>query len=591
MLKWQANIKFYSVAESHAMIRVNDKHDTPPGGIGSRHGSTVGVEIGYDTIYMVRLGSVSDGAIRSDIYREFKYDQKLALGDAEFAAALKKALNEFCGPSSEVEIWSAPKSEQGRVCSVNTPPVGASRLHGAVQWALHRKEPYLEKETLVDFQIEDEGKLDANQNLRITGVLFSREDVVEIKEAFSRAGYPLAGLTVPLLAFCNLVSLSDEHQKDSAVLICCTGYYATSLSVLRYGRLVFSRSVPIGLKVMAEAVVKEFDSTLSLDAAIQLVSRCGHQSGNLDSDDILLEEKINTLLGPIRERLTGQIERTLEYHTSNYDTNPVEKIYFGGDIGVKTGLFESISRQLALPVSILDPLGPQIEADPIGRDTSESVTSFAAAYGIALEGGKAGVNLAYTRLDRQNNEKRSRAVKYGFGGLALAVSLTVFFFVLQQSHLNALRAERDELNRALGASAPILTEAIIDESIEEASAFHGRRKTLTRRYATLAALTEIAGLTPESISLVHISSEARERFSGGLEPVDRKLLLKGVVTGERTSLETTLTVYVARLNQSPLFGSVEVDSLRLVDGEEGLHLLFALKANDERAGEEIVAER
>lgn len=141
------------------------------------------------------------------------------------------------------------------------------------------------------------------------------------------------------------------------------------------------------------------------------------------------------------------------------------------------------------------------------------------------------------------------------------------------------------------ASAPILTEAIIDESIEEASAFHGRRKTLTRRYATLAALTEIAGLTPESISLVHISSEARERFSGGLEPVDRKLLLKGVVTGERTSLETTLTVYVARLNQSPLFGSVEVDSLRLVDGEEGLHLLFALKANDERAGEEIVAER
>jgi len=570
-------------------MRVNDRYDIEKTGRASRRGSTVGVEIDHDTIYMVRLGGGADGDISCERFRKFKYDPRLDLGSEEFVAALKAALHEFCGSGADVEIWATPHLDQGCVRNIQTPPVGASRLQGAVQWALHREEPFLEKETLVDFQIEDEGQLDANQNLSITGVLFSRADVAKIKEAFSRAGYPLTGLTVPLLAFCNLVNLSDEHRKESSVLICHTGYYATSLSVLRNGRLVFSRSVPLGLKGMAETVVKDFDSTLSLDAAIQLVLGCGHGSDDLGSAYLLLEEKVNTLLGPIRERLARQIERTLEYYTSNYGTDPIEKILIGGDVGVKTGLSDFISKQLAVPVVTLDPLGPQLEADPIGLDTSEGVASFAAAYGIALEGGKAGVNLAYTRSERQNDLKRSRFAKSVFGLLIVAASLTGLFFGWQQTQLRTLQAEREDISRALEATGPLLTEASINASIEEVKAFHDRLSALARRYESIATLSEITSLTPESISLVHMSSEAAENLSGVSESVERKLLLKGIVTGGRASLETTLTVYVARLNQSPLFESVEVDSLKLVDSEEGLCLLFTLRANDVQGKRRVVA--
>lgn len=240
-------------------MRANGKYDIPTGGLASRHGSIVGVEIGYDTIYMARLGSGSDGEVRPDSCREFKYDPKLAVESAEFAASLKRALNEFCGSSSEVEIWSAPKSDQWRVCSINTPPVGASRLQGAVHWALQREEPLLEKETVVDFQIEGGAEPNANRNLNITGVLFSRNDVENVKGAFSRAGYQLAGISLPSLAFCNLVNFLDEQLREDPVLICHTGYYSTSLSVHCEGRLVFSRSVPLGLQSLADTVEKELD--------------------------------------------------------------------------------------------------------------------------------------------------------------------------------------------------------------------------------------------------------------------------------------------------------------------------------------------
>jgi hypothetical protein len=55
------------------------------------------------------------------------------------------------------------------------------------------------------------------------------------------------------------------------------------------------------------------------------------------------------------------------------------------------------------------------------------------------------------------------------------------------------------------------------------------------------------------------------------------LLLKGIVNGERTSLETSLTIYIARLDQSQLFHAVEVDSTKLVESSDELHLSFTLK--------------
>ncbi len=97
-----------------------------------------------------------------------------------------------------------------------------------------------------------------------------------------------------------------------------------------------------------------------------------------------------------------------------------------------------------------------------------------------------------------------------------------------------------------------------------------------KRYEGLALLSEVTGLTPEHIALLHIfadmGSPIRTAARNG-----RTLRLEGVVDGERTALETLLTIYVARLDQSPLIRQVEVDRTDLVESVDGLHLAFTLK--------------
>ena len=46
---------------------------------------------------------------------------------------------------------------------------------------------------------------------------------------------------------------------------------------------------------------------------------------------------------------------------------------------------------------------------------------------------------------------------------------------------------------------------------------------------------------------------------------------------KRQALETSLTIYVARLDQSPLFHAVEVDSTELVVSSGALGLAFTLE--------------
>jgi hypothetical protein len=67
--------------------------------------------------------------------------------------------------------------------------------------------------------------------------------------------------------------------------------------------------------------------------------------------------------------------------------------------------------------------------------------------------------------------------------------------------------------------------------------------------------------------------------------------LKGIVNGERTSLETSLAIYIARLEQSHLFHAVEVDATELVESADELHLTFTLKLKTLEASKGAVAKK
>lgn len=556
---------------------------------GARPGATVGIEIGYNTIYMVRLKKAASGKICFEECRTFEFDPNLNLESSSFISVIRTALKQFCGSSKELAIWAAPKLDRARLHHINIPQVSPNRLPGAVYWGLQREEPFLEKETVVDFQVEEGAAL--KTSLNITGALVERESIENIQQAFSQAGYPVTGIGLSLFALRNLVNLRRDGKQEAPVLICQLGQRATSVSVLLQRRLVFTRNIPLGLQNLAEALVKELQPTPSQEQACNLVLKLGFEQENLSSDECQQQEYALNLLRPILERTARQIERTIQYYQSNFDTAPLETIFLGGEIAARGRLFDFFSGQLSAEVIAIDPFDtPELQAGTsVPADNADRI-AYGPAFGLALEGSRAGINLAHTYKELQNESKHRKIATAVALFLILLTAATGFFYNRQRSQLRGLYAERDSLDRSLSALGPQLTEAVITEAAEDVRALQERRRAAAKRYEGLALLSEITRLTPENISLLHVSaamdspitllaaSTAKEG-SPAKPAAEAKgtLLLQGVVNGVRTSLETFLTIYIARLDQSPLFHAVGVESTELVESSGALHLAFTLK--------------
>ena len=553
-----------------------------------RQGPIVGIEIGYSTIYMVRLRKAPDGRICFEECRTFEFNPGLGPESSSFTPILKAALQKFCGSSKGLAIWAAPGLDWARVHHLKLPQVRPARLPGAVYWGLQREEEFLEKDAVIDFQVEKGGE--PNTSLNITGVLVEREGVEGLQQAFSRAGYPLTGIGVPLFALRNLVNVRGDEKQEAPVLICKLGQRATSVSVLSEGRLVFTRNIPLGLQNLGEVLVKELDPTPSQEEACDLVLKLGLEGEALSSDDCQHHENILALLHPTLKRTVRQIERTMTYYQSNFDTEPMETIFLGGGIAARGHLFQYISEQLSPRVIAIDPFDtPELQAEtPFPADNVDRI-AYGPAFGLALEGTQPGINLAYTYKECLAENKHRKIATAMSIFLIMLTAATTLIYSWQQSQLRSLNAERDNLDRSLSSLGSRLTETIIIEASEDVRALQERRKAATKRYEGLALLGEITRLTPENISLLHVSvtmgssitlldvPAATGRPIKTAADAKGTLLLKGIVNGERTSLETSLTIYIARLDQSQLFHAVEVKSTKLVESSDELHLTFTLK--------------
>jgi type IV pilus assembly protein PilM len=549
----------------------------------SRLGATVGIEIGYSTIYMVRLRKAPDGKIYFDKCRTFEFDPNLNLKSSAFALVLKTALKEFCGSFKKLKIWAAPKLDRARLHHIQIPRVNPSRLPGTVYWALQREEPFLEKETVVDFHVEEGVELSTSVNLNITGALAEREDIEDIQQAFSQADCPLSGIGLPLFALRNIVNLRDDELQQAPVLVCQLGQHATSVSVLLEKRLVFTRSIPLGLQNLAETLVKELDPAPTKEQAGNLVLQLGLEQEELSSEECQQHTNAFNLISPVLERLVRQIDRTIQYYQSNYDTEAIETIFIGGEIAARGDLYSYLSEQLSANVIAIDPFDtPELKANASLPVANADRIAYGPAFGLALEGSQAGINLAHTYQDRQTERKHRKIAAVVSVFMILVVAVTGIFYGWQQSQLQSLHVERDTIDRTLKASGPRITESALMEASEEVRALQERRREVTTRYEGIALLSEITKLTPENISLLHVSAamgspigvEAETKEEK--EKAERKLVLKGVVDGERTSLETSLTIYIARLDQSGLVHTVEVESTELVESSDELYLTFTL---------------
>jgi len=533
--------------------------------------SLVGVEIGYNVLHIVVLREHSGEETSFESYRIASYNSEAGLDN--LAAVLKQSLQEAGVSPRSCAIWATPRVDRSRVYPLQIPKVATPRLQGAVFWALKREEPFDEAGTVVDFQLdEDVHSSPEGTPLSVTGVLAPREDLEEIQRAFSEAGFPVTGVTLPLFALRNVLRLTAGEPSDNPVALCHVGLVSTSVSILRNGRIVFTRNIPAGMQNLADNLVKGSQPEMETAEAMETILSLENDSGEAPRKEEILKH-----LRPALERLLRQLERTLQYYQNTYNTQAVQRVYLGGALVASDFLTDFVSRQIAVEVVVPDPFAsPQVRAAVPAPGGRPSRRRLSAAFGLALSRPAWNPNLARTYRDREI-EKRTRTINYAVFSLFLFLTLLCgLYFGWQQVTLRSLQQERDTLAQKMESLGPPLSEAVLLSDLVKVRAHQATWKTAADRHEGLALMSEIARLTPEHVSLLHFSAEMGSPIPATQVGRNRVLRVEGIVDGERASLETSLTIYVARLDQSQLIEGVEVSETQLLESEEGLHLAFVL---------------
>ena len=277
-----------------------------------------------------------------------------------------------------------------------TAPVGD--LSSMVKLQASRELPFSADEAVMDFA--GATAHDAPEFIDVTIAAIQRDVMAQYRRFAHAAGLHL--VRVGLRPNSNLVAVTRGVQPfaDDRILFVDVGPHATEISIFRWGRLTFSRSVSINVNVDAAGAVD--------DAA---------------GRPILLE-----------------VLRTVEAYRAS-DPTKIDQVVIAGDTGLEGWLAETLRTRVSAPTSLYDPTW----TIAIEKDRAAQMTGFAAVLGL-LAGQLAP---AIGRFDFHSPKRPANVAairrKQAIAIAAAAVVLIVGVWLASSLYLSSLQRQKDGL--------------------------------------------------------------------------------------------------------------------------------------------------
>lgn len=540
-------------------------------------GHVVGIDIDPHMIRMIRLRRLSAGRFSFAGCRAVPIDAGLALGSDNYVSFLRRTLREFCGRPRNTDFWTALGADRVRIHHLRIPRIDRTKLTGAVYWALKREERFDEDETVVDFEVDADALSSGDDFLQVTGFLAAREDLEKVTRVFSQAGYPLTGVALSLYALRNLFRTHWIETPDAPAMFSHIGLNSSGVSILANNRAVMTRGMPIGLQSFAETLVQTLIPPPTPAQASALILGLGQVSDDAGTEGPWNEEDVFAALRPPLERMARQIERTLEYCQTTYNIELVKRVYLAGTIAANKRLTDFIQEQVSAELIVMDPFASdRMEASAPSLAGPSTRVAFTPAFGLALSGTNRTPNLICTRKDREEARKARRVSQAIFTLFVVIVAACGTFYGWQQKQLRELQAERYRLIQLTQSADPLIDNDLVRTTLADVQAQNAQLKRKARRYESVAFLKEMNALTPEYIRILRVSAKLDSPGGVNRDVPGQEIRMEGIAVGDRASLETFLTVYVTRLEQSPLLRGVEVADSTFQETLDGACLFFVL---------------
>lgn len=465
-------------------------------------GSTIGVEVGYGMIRLVKIRHISEQHRRIDMHEniplDFSPDEK---GNA-FSQLLKSRLRHFANGSNP-EIWALANIDRVDMERLVVPKVPRKRLDQVIYWTYTKKRKgFDENSRIMDYQVCGEVVENGVPKIEVLVSALPRRDVDMFRSLFLQAGYPLTGFSIYSYALQNIIRSCEALRPGSNLCCMHIGMDRTRFDIFSdSGHLILSRQVKASMSSMIDAVEESLGENLRGGRSAN-VARAGHApppsnrsgepseagetEGTADSGEAdggvypsssanapsslsrsvffafingefpIRDQKTGTIhhfsddemidmISPALDRLVWQIERTFQWYTNKTGKGDIPLIYVQGDLGDCKPLTGYIERKLNLPVQVkpLDPFSTGIREDEemcLYIDSTDRKRMIP-ALGMAMSRNHITPNFLFTYREKQRKSTLAVLNRGVFIAFVLLACLVFGAYYWQEKRLAEMRTD------------------------------------------------------------------------------------------------------------------------------------------------------
>ena len=557
-----------------------------------RKSITVGLDLGHDDIKMVKMSQISDQKYEMLEYARIPFDQDVDRQSPQFPQFLRPIMMDFCGNSKNVKLWCTISSARVETRQIRIPKVNPKQIPNSVYWSFKKISAFDERENIFDFEILGESEENDRPKIDVMAYTALQKEIRELKELFSKAGFPLQGISIVPFAFQSLLRAGRLGTDEMNVSSLYIGRDWSRIDIFSEGNLMLSRGIKAGVKTMIEALRTEIEGNLfelsiaksptkdparigaikkklknELEQAQQHFFGVIHDRAPSPLDErqrLLKEDKIFKMILPALERLVRQVERTLRHFSLNYENARVGKIFISSGVNPHQRIVDYIGEELAIPTETLNPFADSdnfLSLAP-GPDEPSEQSAFVPAMGMALSSNDRTPNFLYTYKDKQKSARTQWVNRGVFAGFLLVIVFCVGVSFWQDRQVKDKEYRLRQFQRQLENVTLRVDKNLILKLVAETQASRREIKGIGEKYFGVAVISEITDLTPASVRLISISTKLAnspgKKKGKKTAPKNRTLVLDGIVEGDRLILESTLAGYLMDLKNSPMLDQPKI---------------------------------
>jgi type IV pilus assembly protein PilM len=320
----------------------------------------VGVDIGHDDLRMV-LATKSDGKWKLPALKKTPIPRDLSRTSDGFIEFLRRELSSFVGAKS-YNIWTVVSPSEIEIRNLRIPKVPKKQIEDVVFWSVKKEFPFDEKESILDFEVLGEVIDQGIPKISVMAYIAPKQGAETLQRLFSRAGYPLNGISITPFAIQNLFRSGWMGAAGETIACLHVGFDYSRIDIFAGGNLTMTRDIKTGTNSMVESFVDQYNDKvrqtfsgsaeeIDMDGARKVVYALSPDSPQLSESDKgynLQQEDIFEMIMPALERLVRQVERTCDYYNGTLGYEKVVRIHISGAIDSSMKLVAYVGSQLGI---------------------------------------------------------------------------------------------------------------------------------------------------------------------------------------------------------------------------------------------------